>query len=79
MAWRNNVANARAVAVQDQDQDQDQNVRSIFRNIGNNTVNIDVDNDNVLVAVLVLLGGLNGTIATDELRAYIDKIVTKKA
>lgn len=58
---------------QAQDQDQDQNQRNVFREIGN--VHIDIDNENIAVAVLailgVLLGGLGGADVQSLLARYL--------
>lgn len=59
--------------VQAQAQDQDQNQRNVFREIGN--VNISIDNENIAVAVLailgVLLGGLDGAGVQTLLDRYL--------
>ena len=55
-----------------QDQDQDQNLRTVFREIGNNNLHVNIDNTNVIVLVLVILGVLTGAVATDELGSVIE-------
>ncbi len=58
---------------QAQGQEQDQATKTIFKEIGN--VNIKIDNENIAVAVLailgVLLGGLDGTGVQTMLDRYL--------
>ena len=57
-----------------QAQDQDINSRTILRDIGNNTINITVDNENILVAVLVLVEVLlGGDPDVSALRTYLEQ------
>ena len=56
---------------QAQAQDQDQNQRSIFRDIGN--VNITIDNENIAVSVLAILGVLLGGIGTADVQSLLDR------
>lgn len=57
-----------------QAQDQDINSRTIVKDIGNNTINITVDNENILVAVLVLVEVLlGGDPDVCALRTYLEQ------
>ncbi len=63
-----------------QGQDQDQNLRTIVRDIGNNTINVTVDNENILVAVLVLVEVLlGGDPDVSALRTYLEQRINKNA
>ncbi len=60
--------------LQAQGQDQDQTLRTIVRDIGNNTFNITIDNENILVAVLVLVEVLlGGDPDVSALRTYLEQ------
>ena len=60
--------------LQAQGQDQDQNLRTIVKDIGNNIINITVDNENILVAVLVLVEVLlGGDPDVSALRTYLEQ------
>ena len=63
---------------QEQEQEQDQNVRSILRNIGNNTVTVDIDNDSIAVAILASFGCMAGVVEPALLMSCIDRIQTSK-
>ena len=56
---------------QRQDQDQDQNQRQIFREIGN--VHIDIENENISVAVLAILAFLLGELDGPGIQALLDR------
>ena len=64
---------------QEQEQEQDQDVKSILRDIGNNTVTVDIDNDSIAVAILASLGYLTGAMDAQTLRTYVDKFAAKKS
>lgn len=69
-------AQAQAQA-QAQDQDQDQNQKTIFKEIGN--VNINIDNENIAVAVLAVLGFLAGTLDGNGVQSILDRLVPRNA
>lgn len=54
-----------------QDQDQDQSQRSVFREIGN--VDIRIDNENIAVAVLAILGVLLGSLDGAGVQSMLDR------
>ncbi len=54
-----------------QDQDQDQNQKNVFREIGN--VNIRIDNENIAVAVLAILGVLLGGLDSAGVQTMLDR------
>lgn len=63
-----------------QAQDQDINSRTILRDIGNNTINVTVDNENILVAVLVLVEVLlGGNPDVSALRTYLEQRASQNA
>lgn len=65
---------------QSQGQEQDQNLRTIVKDIGNNTINITVDNENILVAVLVLVEVLRGGYPdVSALRTYLEQRASQSA
>lgn len=65
---------------QAQGQDQDQNLRTIVKDIGNNTVNINVDFENILVAVLLLVEVLLGEDPeVNALRIYLEQRASQNA
>lgn len=67
-------AQAQAQA-QAQDQDQDQTQRTVFREIGN--VHIDIDNENISVAVLAILAFLLGALDADGIQTLLDRVTQK--
>ena len=63
-----------------QGQEQDQNLKTIVKDIGNNTINITVDNENILVAVLVLVEVLlGGHPDVCTLRTYLEQRASQNA
>ncbi len=56
---------------QAQDQDQDQTQRTVFKEIGN--VHIDIDNENISVAVLAILAFLLGALDGPGITTLLDK------
>lgn len=64
--------------LQSQDQDADQESRVILRGIGNNDVNITIDNVSVAVAILASFGLLTGALDGDTLRTYLDRLTAKQ-
>ena len=73
---RQDQAQAQAQA-QAQLQDQDQNQKTIFKEIGN--VNITIDNENIAVAVLAVLGFLTGTLDGNGVQGILDRLVPGNA
>ncbi len=72
--WRaqyQNQAQAQAEA-QAQDQDQDQNQRAIFKEIGN--VHIDIDNENISVAVLAILAVFLGALDATGIQELMNRV-----
>lgn len=60
-------------------QGQDQDSKTIIKDIGNSNVSVIVDNENILVAVLVLVDSLLGNAAdTSALRAYLEQRKSEK-
>ncbi len=72
MEQENEQAQAQ-VQAQAQAQDQDQNQRNVFREIGN--VHIDIDNENILVAVLVVVAVLTGSLDGTAVQSLLDRFV----
>jgi hypothetical protein len=70
---RDNQVQAQALL---QDQDLENRQRSVFKEIGN--VNISMENDNVIVLVLVLLGLLDGTLDSTSVRSLLEGLLAKK-
>ena len=62
---------------QAQDQDQDQNQKTIFKEIGN--VHIDIDNENIAVAVLAILGFLAGSLDGAGVQSLMDRVLARNA
>ena len=63
-----------------QAQDQDIYSRTILRDIGNNEINITIDNENILVAVLVLVKVLlGGDPDVCALRTYLEQRASQSA
>ena len=60
---------------QAQEAEQDQNQRNVFREIGN--VHIDIDNENILVAVLVVVAVLTGALDGTAVQGMLDRFVSK--
>jgi Ser/Thr protein kinase RdoA (MazF antagonist) len=58
---------------QAQDQDQEQKQKNVFKEIGN--VHIDMFNDNVLVAVLVVVAWLSGHLDGAGIQELLDRFV----
>jgi hypothetical protein len=56
---------------QAQAQDQDQNQRTVFKEIGN--VHIDIDNENISVAILAILAFFLGALDGPGVQALLDK------
>lgn len=54
-----------------QDQDQDQNQKNVFKEIGN--VHIDIDNTNIAVAVLAILGVFLGSLDSTGVQSLLDR------
>jgi len=61
---------------QGQAQDQDQNQKTVFKEIGN--VHIDIDNENIAVAVLAVLAFLSGSIDGAGVRALLDEFLRNR-
>lgn len=61
---------------QAQDQDQDQNQKTVFKDIGN--VKIEIDNENIAVAVLAILGFLAGTLDGNGIQAMLDRFAANR-
>ncbi|HMM32585.1 MAG TPA: hypothetical protein PKB13_12505 [Clostridia bacterium] len=60
-------------------QGQDQDSKTIIKDIGNSNVTVTVDNENILVAVLVLVDSILGGVAdTSALRAYLEQRKSEK-
>lgn len=60
--------------LQAQLQGQDQDSKTVIRDVGNSTVSVTVDNENILVAVLVLVDALlSGVTDTGALRTYLEQ------
>lgn len=74
-SWDQEQAQLQAhLQAQLQAQDQDINSRTILREIGNNTINVTIDNENILVAVLVLVEVLlGGDPDVSALRTYLEQ------
>ena len=62
---------------QAQEAEQDQNQRTIFREIGN--VHIDIDNENILVAVLVVVAFLSGALDGPGVQTLLDRVMSTNA
>ena len=76
--WLDRQEQAQAQAqAQAQLQDQDQNQKTIFKEIGN--VNINIDNENIAVAVLAVLGFLAGTLDGNGVQSILDRLVPRNA
>lgn len=74
VSYESSQQNTVQTQTQAQAQDQDQNLRTILRDIGNSNVNITVDNENILVAVLVLVDVLlGGNLDTSALQTYLER------
>ena len=63
------------VHVQAADSDQDQ--KNVFREIGN--VHIDIDNTNILVAVLVVVAWLSGQLDGAGIEALLSRLMDRPA
>lgn len=62
---------------QAQDQDQEQDLRTVLRDVGNSNVNIKIDNENILVAMLLLITVLVGDKDSTTLQPFIDRLSEK--
>ena len=60
---------------QAQGQDQDQNQRNVFREIGN--VNIDIDNQNIVFAVLLILAFFSGHLDGHSIQEMLESFRAK--
>jgi len=56
---------------QAQSQDADQNQKTVFKEIGN--VNINIDNENIAVALLAILGFFTGTLDGAGVQSIISR------
>ncbi len=73
--FANNQAQLQAQG-QAQDQDQDQDQQTIFREIGN--VSINIDNENIAVAVLAILGVLLGSLDGPGVQSLLDRFLRNR-
>lgn len=75
---REEETNNSRIQNQEQEQETEQESRVILRGIGNNDVNIAIDNVSVAVAVLATFGLLTGTLDGDALRSYLDRLIARE-
>ena len=68
-SWPRQAQNQTAIQSPEAEADQDQ--KTIFKEIGN--VHIDINNENILVAVLVLVAVLTGTLDGAGVQALLSR------